>query len=324
LRKGYGDFELLLEWKIERDGDSGIYLRGTPQVQIWDPNEHPEGSGGLFNNEKGLNKPLLRADNPVGKWNSFRIIMRGEKVTVYLNDSLVVDNVVMENYWQREKAIYPTGPVELQAHQTPLYFRNIFIKELPPEEQLFAGDLFNGKDLSGWQIIGGDEGSWKVKDGVLFTEGEGGGWLSTIREFGNFILEMEFRVPPAGNSGVFIRAPHQGDPAYSGMEIQVLDDYAEKYSDLKPWQYTGSIYGIMPPAIRASKKANQWQKMEILCNGPKIEVMLNGQLIIDANLIDHMNKEREHPGLKRRKGFIGLQNHSSKIEYRNIYIEELD
>ena len=322
--RDYGDFELLLEWKIERDGDSGIYLRGTPQVQIWDPNEHPEGSGGLFNNEKGLNKPLLRADNPVGKWNSFRIIMRGEKVTVYLNDSLVVDNVVMENYWQREKAIYPTGPIELQAHQTPLYFRNIFIKELPPEEQLFAGDLFNGKDLSGWQIIGGDEGSWKVKDGVLFTEGEGGGWLSTIREFGNFKLELEFRVPPAGNSGVFIRAPHQGDPAYSGMEIQVLDDYAEKYSDLKPWQYTGSIYGIMPPAIRASKKANQWQKMEILCNGPKIEVMLNGQLIIDANLIDHMNKEREHPGLKRRKGFIGLQNHSSKIEYRNIYIEELD
>jgi hypothetical protein len=130
--KDYGDFELLVDWKIEARGDSGIYLRGSPQVQIWDPAQRPEGSGGLYNNKKGPSKPLKCADNPVGQWNTFRIIMIGERVTVYLNDGLVVDNVVLENYWERDKPIYPVGQIELQSHSSPLYFRNIFIREIPP------------------------------------------------------------------------------------------------------------------------------------------------------------------------------------------------
>lgn len=128
--KDYGDFELLVDWKIEPKGDSGIYLRGSPQVQIWDPAERPEGSGGLFNNQKHPSKPLKRADNPIGEWNTFRIRMIGEKVWVWLNDELVVDGVVMENYWERDKPIYPTGSIELQNHGNTLYFRNIYIKEL--------------------------------------------------------------------------------------------------------------------------------------------------------------------------------------------------
>ncbi len=127
--KDYRDFELLIDWKIDDSADSGIYLRGTPQVQIWD---RPEGSGALFNNRKGLNKPIKSADHPIGQWNHYRIIMVGEKVTVYLNDVLVVDNVVLENYWQRDKPIYPAGQIELQAHDSPLYFRNIFIREIEP------------------------------------------------------------------------------------------------------------------------------------------------------------------------------------------------
>jgi hypothetical protein len=130
--KDYGDFELLVDWKIETGGDSGLYLRGSPQVQIWDPAQRPEGSGGLFNNKKVPSKPLKCADNPVGQWNKFRIIMTGEKVTVYLNDVLVVDNVVLENYWERDKPIYPVGQIELQSHNSPLYFSNIFIREIPP------------------------------------------------------------------------------------------------------------------------------------------------------------------------------------------------
>lgn len=131
--KDYGDIELLLEWKIEKDGDSGIYLRGTPQIQIWDPNCKPAGgigSGGLYNNQKNPSKPLLKADKPVGEWNSFYIKMVGDKVTVKLNDQLVVDNVVLENFWERAKPIYPTGQIELQHHGNTLYFRNIFIREL--------------------------------------------------------------------------------------------------------------------------------------------------------------------------------------------------
>lgn len=131
--KDYGDFELYLDFKIEKDGDSGIYLRGTPQVQIWDPDTKAAngiGSGGLYNNEKNPRNPLVRADKPVGEWNTFYIKMVGEKVTVKLNDKLVADNVTLENYWERDKPIYPTGAIELQNHGNTLYFRNLYIKEL--------------------------------------------------------------------------------------------------------------------------------------------------------------------------------------------------
>jgi len=131
--KDYGNFEMLVDWKILKDGDSGIYLRGSPQVQIWDPAVGPAGgvgSGGLFNNQKNPSKPSANADKPVGEWNTFRIRMVGDKVTVWLNDKLVVDNVVLENYWERDKPIYPTGQIELQNHGNTLYFKNIYLKDL--------------------------------------------------------------------------------------------------------------------------------------------------------------------------------------------------
>jgi hypothetical protein len=123
----YGDFELWVDWKINPGGDSGIYLRGSPQVQIWD---RPDGSGGLYNNQKNPSHPLKKADHPPGEWNRFRIRMIGDKVTVYLNDELVVDQVMMENYWERDKPIYPTGAIELQHHGDTLYFKNIYIREI--------------------------------------------------------------------------------------------------------------------------------------------------------------------------------------------------
>jgi hypothetical protein len=157
---------------------------------------------------------------------------------------------------------------------------------------------------------------------VLFTEGGGGGWISTVKEYDNFKLELEFRVPEGGNSGVFLRTPREGDPAYVGMGVQVLDDYAPVYATLHNWQYTGSIYGVQAPSVRASKKAGEWQHYVIVCDGPHVTVTLNDQLIVDADLISHLDLEQSHPGLKRRKGYIGLQNHSTRIEYRNIRITE--
>jgi hypothetical protein len=129
--KDYGDFEMYVDWKIKPKGDSGIYLRGSPQVQIWDLNDHPEGSGGLYNNKENASKPLKCADKPIGEWNTFRIKMVGDKVSVWLNGELVVDNVVMENYWERDKPIYPTGQIELQNHGNTLYFKNIYLREIP-------------------------------------------------------------------------------------------------------------------------------------------------------------------------------------------------
>ncbi|MDR8392127.1 DUF1080 domain-containing protein [Aliifodinibius sp. S!AR15-10] len=325
-KKDYKDFEMLLDWKIEPGGDSGVYLRGTPQVQIWDITENPVGSGGLYNNQKNLSEPLIPADNAIGEWNRMRIKMIGERVTVHLNGQLVVPNVVLENYWDRDKPIYSKGQIELQAHNTPLYFKNVFIRDIFGSEP-----LFNGKDLSGWQRVGGNAGSWNASDGLLYTEGDGqewekgsgGGWLSTDKMYDNFKLVLEYRLPEGGNSGVFLRAPHKGDPAFQGIEIQLLDDYAEQYGGLEPWQYTGSIYDVKAPSKHVSKQAGEWQKMEIVANGPKIKVALNGQLVISTNLINHMKKVGEHPGLKQRKGYIGLQNHNSRVEFRNIEITEI-
>ena len=126
--KDYGDFEFYVDWKIKPSGDSGIYLRGTPQVQIW---ANPVGSGGLYNNQKHERNPLVFADNPVGQWNTFYIKMVGERVTVKLNGKLVVENVVMENHWERDKPIYPTGQIELQNHGNTLWFKNVYVREIP-------------------------------------------------------------------------------------------------------------------------------------------------------------------------------------------------
>jgi hypothetical protein len=125
--KDYGDFEMMVDWKILPKGDSGIYLRGSPQVQIWD---NPLGSGGLYNNAKNPSNPTKVADKPVKEWNSFRIKMVGEKVSVWLNGELAVDNVVMENYWDRKQPIFPTGQIELQNHGNTLWFKNVYIKDL--------------------------------------------------------------------------------------------------------------------------------------------------------------------------------------------------
>ena len=136
--RDYGDFEILVDWKIPAKGDSGIYLRGSPQVQIWEANspgqfKPADGSGGLYNNEKAPRHPLVFADNPVGEWNRFRILMVGEKVHVFLNGKLVVNNTTLENYWERSKPIYPMGQIELQNHFGPLWFKNIYVREIPRE-----------------------------------------------------------------------------------------------------------------------------------------------------------------------------------------------
>jgi len=136
--KQYGDIEMYVEWLLDpssKEADAGIYLRGTPQVQIWDTarvNAGAQvGSGGLYNNEKNPSKPLKVADNALGEWNTFYIKMIGDRVTVYLNGELVTDNIMLENYWDRSQPIFPLEQLELQAHGSKVYYRNIYVKELP-------------------------------------------------------------------------------------------------------------------------------------------------------------------------------------------------
>jgi hypothetical protein len=184
--------------------------------------------------------------------------------------------------------------------------------------------LFNGKDLTGWKVHNGKMDVWGAEEGVLFVNGKGGGWLMTEKEYGNFELRLEYKVPRAGNSGVALRAPLKGDPAYQGMEIQILDDEAPEYKNLRPTQYTGSIYDVVPPSKRVTKPAGEWNQMRIVAKGRQITVELNGTKIVDANLDDHKDKAEKHPGLLRDKGHLGLQSHDGRVEFRKLIVKPLE
>jgi hypothetical protein len=172
--------------------------------------------------------------------------------------------------------------------------------------------LFNGKDLTGWHVMGTP--AWKVEDGVLVCTGEGSGWLRSDKQYENFVLRLEFRISKGGNSGIFIRSALEGNPAFTGMEVQILDDHGRQPTP----HTTGAIYDAVAPKKNMSKPAGEWNFVEIICSGPWVVVAMNGEEIVRVNM-------DEHPKLKDRlrKGYIGLQNHGSRVEFRNIRIKEL-
>jgi 3-keto-disaccharide hydrolase len=189
----------------------------------------------------------------------------------------------------------------------------------PPEGFV---SLFNGKDLTGWKVNqGGKMSVWGAKDGILFVDGRGGGWLLTEKEYGDFEVRLEYKMPEHGNSGVGLRTPDKGDPAYVGMEIQLIDDGSWK--GLQEWQHTGAIYNVVPPSSLPGKPAGQWNKIVITAKGRQVKVVLNDVKIVDANLDDHKKDFEKHPGLKREKGHLGLQSHDGRVEFRNLFVKEL-
>ena len=335
----YGDFELYVDWKITSHGDAGIYLRGTPQVQIWDTSRRDVGaqvgSGGLYNNQKNASKPLMVADNKIGEWNTFHIIMKGEKVTVYLNGLLVTDNTILENYWDKTLPIFTKEQIELQAHGTYVAYRNIYLKELNTQTVSTLSDaekkqgfrmLFDGSNLDQWV---GDTSGYRLEEGniVVHPEGHGAGNLYTKEEFADFEYRFEFQLTPGANNGLGIRAPLEGDAAYVGMELQILDNEASKYKDLQPYQYHGSVYGVIPSKRGYLLPIGEWNKQEVIVKGSKVKVILNGTVIMDGDIkeaskngtADHNN----HPGLQRKTGHIGFLGHGDVVRFRNIKIKTL-
>ena len=176
--------------------------------------------------------------------------------------------------------------------------------------------------MTGWKVNeGGNIKVWGADKGVLFVQGGGGGWLMTEHEYADFELRLEYKMPKHGNSGVALRSPLKGDPAYAGMEIQLLDD--ANWKDLRPAQYTGSIYDVVPPSKHVSKPFGEWNQMRIVAKGRKITVELNGTKIVNANLDDHKEHSKRHPGLLRDKGHLGLQSHDGRVEFRKLYVKPL-
>lgn len=343
--KQYGDFEMYVEWMLDPAGkepDAGIYLRATPQVQIWDTSRvnvgAQVGSGGLYNNQVNESKPSKVADNKLGEWNTFHIKMVGDRVTVDFNGERVVDNVILENYWDRSKPIFATEQIELQAHGSKCYFRNIYVKELKRQEPFQLSEqekkegfqvLFDGTNMYEWQ---GNTGDYILEDGCIsmVPSRSFGGNLYTKKEFANFIYRFEFQLTPGANNGVGLRAPLEGDAAYVGMESQILDCEHPIYKGITPYQHHGSIYGILKADEShktAMKPVGEWNEEEIICDGDNIKVTLNGVVIVEGNIREAVKNgtpdKKEHPGLFNKKGHIGFLGHGSPVKFRNIRVKEL-
>ena len=337
----YGDIELLLEYKTVAKADSGIYLRGTPQVQIWDYTKAggkwnrgaDRGSGGLFNNTTGHpgRLPLVLADQPFKKWNQYRIVQIGETTSVWLNGKLVVDRQPMHNYWDRTRPLFSQGPIQLQTHGGEIRWRNIFIRKLDAAaaNQMLANQdsqftpVFNGKNLDGWI---GDVGNYEVKDGAILCKQGQGGNLLVKDQLEDFVVRLEFKLPPAGNNGLAIRFSGKGQPHVNGMcELQVLDSEHPKYASLHPSQYHGSAYGLVPAHRGYLRPTGEWNYQQVTVRGSTIQVDLNGTRILDADLsqLSESKDGKLHEAITARKGYFGFAGHNDPVAFRNIRIKRL-
>ncbi len=341
--KNYADFEMLVDYKTVAKADSGIYLRGIPQVQIWDSTEEggkwnigaDKGSGGLWNNSKGApgKDPIVLADKPFGQWNSFRIIMVGERVSVWLNGNLLVDHARMENYFNRNGQVPRSGPIQLQTHGGEIRWRNVFIREISANEanKILASrgasgfeSAFNGNDLEGW---GGPVKNYSVVNSEIHCLKGKGGTVFFNKELSDFSARFEFKLPAGGNNGLAIRYPGSGDTAYSGMcELQVLDNTADKYAKLHPAQYHGSAYGMAAAARGYQRPVGEWNFQQVTVVGTNITVELNGTLILSTDLakVDKpMYDLAKFKGRLRKSGFFGFAGHGDPVAFRNVSIREI-
>ena len=351
--KDYGDFELLVEYKTVPKADSGVYLRGVPQVQIWDSTEPGErglgrakGSGGLWNNPAGSpgKDPLVLADKPFGEWNQLRVVMVGARVSVWLNGQMTVDHAILENYYDRNskdpaiksnpRPIPRVGPIQLQTHGGEIRWKNIFLREIGSDEanKILSAhgedsqwkSIFNGRDLTGWQ---GPVDQYEVIDGAVYCKAGKGGTLHTVDEFSDFKVRTEIKLPPGGNNGLAIRYPGSGDTAYRGMcELQVLDDSAKKYEKLDPRQYHGSVYGIVAAHRGYQRPVGDWNFEEVTVRGSKIRVELNGTVILDADvsLVNEYMANSPHPGKDRTRGYFGFAGHNDPVGFRALRVLPLN
>lgn len=334
----FGDIELYIDYKTVPKADSGVYLRQTPQVQIWDSTEEEKfrlgankGSGGLWNNSPSASgkDPLVLADKPFGQWNELRILQVGARTSVWLNEKLVVDHAIMENFWNRELPLLRQGRIQLQTHGGEIQWRNIYAREIDADEanHIIAAKqtkgyekLFNGTDLAGWT---GAVANYEVVEGAIQCKTGKGGVLHTEKDYGDFSVGFEFQLPPGGNNGLAIRYPGSGDAAYVGMcELQVLDDTADKYSQLDPRQYHGSAYGMAAAHRGYLRPLGQWNYQHVTVKGSTILVELNGTVILDTNLsqVTEFMAETPHPGKDLTMGSFGFAGHGDPVRFRNISI----
>jgi hypothetical protein len=317
----YRDFVLELQWRARKpaDYDSGVYFRaeappkGSPWPKRYQANllEGKEGNvNGLTGAEStGLVKP--------GEWNQFKLTVVGDTAEMEING---------RRAWRVSGIEVGQGHIGLQSEVDKggqFEFREIFVTELDHR------GIFDARDLTGWEGGGADASlCWTVDEGVLVCTGKPGPWLRSKSQYGDFNLRLEYLLKPGGNSGIYVRVPadgaHQGREMakmaggeLSGVEVQILDDASDRYRDIQPYQFCGSVYAIAPAQQHVGRPPGHWNSLEIDCRGPACRVVHNGVVIVNA-------AADEFSELKRRelKGFLGLQNHSEEVRFRNLRIAE--
>jgi hypothetical protein len=304
----YGDFILELKWRALKPDtfDSGIFFRcdAPPEGKPWPPRYQANLKQGQEGNVGGLPKAVSNGLAKLGQWNEFKLTVTGDQAKLELNG---------QPAWESGGVAQKVGYIGLQA-EVPLggqfEFKDIYVTELKHRP------LFNGSDLSGWEGAGRDaKDCWTVEDGQLKCTGEKGPWLRSTEQFADFNLRLEYKLKAGGNSGVYVRVPedgnHHGDG--SGIEIQILDDNADRYRELKPYQYTGSLYAIVPAESHVGREIGQWNSLEIDCQGDSYLVIHNGTTIVKAN-----GESAPELSRRRKEGFLGLQNHSEEVWFRNV------
>ena len=329
--KDYGNVEVIADWRLLRVyGDSGFYMRGVPQIQIWDPSMwNGMGSGGIWNNSTALFSASSCQDRPIGDWNRCRMRIIGDRITVWLNGVKVVDNVEYQNRRDVGKPIPLIDRFELQCHGDPVEFRNIFVKELPEDpadipcpasaERAASIDLL--KDgMSGWEAVDPKARmGWKFKDGILSNDTgidpaktcRGGAGTTSIKtkraDFFDFDLSYDVLVPEKCNSGVYLRGRY---------EIQVRDSYGRGKTDS---HFMGALYDLIEPSVSAEKKAGEWQHVDVTLYKRHITVTLNGVKIIDNKPIPGVTPGAID-GSEFVPGPILLQGDHSNASFRNMIL----
>jgi hypothetical protein len=264
--------------------------------------------------------------------------MVGSRVSVWLNDKLVVDAATLENFYDKKVAVPARGPIELQTHGGEIRWRNIFLREIKSEEaNKFLSEhsngkdgvaIWNGKDFDGWA---GPVENYEVADGAIRCKSGKGGTIYQKDELTDFIAQVEFKLPKGGNNGLAIRYGGEGDTAYAGMcELQVLDDDYEKATgqQIDPRQAHGSVYGVIAAQRGYQHPIGEWNFQEVIVKGSRIRVELNGTIILDGDVskIDPATVMggHAHEGINRTKGFFGFAGHNDPVAFRAIRIKKID
>jgi len=306
----YRDFILELSFKARRteNWDSGIYIRanlpdeGKPWPAKYQINLKQGDEGNVGPLPKARSKGLVKP----GEWNRFKVTIIGNTAKLEING---------QSAWEADGLEQTQGYIGLQCEAPgggQFEFKDLYVTELGYRP------LFDGKSLDGWDGAGQDAAAcWKVEDGLLMCTGEKGPWLRSREQFANFDLRLDYKLKPGGNSGVYVRVPEDGNHhgEGSGVEIQILDDKAEKYKELKGYQYTGGVYDIAAAKEHVGRDAGQWNSLQIEVTGTHYVITHNGVKIVDADVAEFSDLQK-----RRLEGFLGLQNHSEEVWYKNVRI----